>query len=107
MRSIIQNAFRRFAAGTERRGRFIGKGGRLMRSIIQNTFRRFAAGTKRRGRFIEKGGVFMAFFASFIQTAIKFILMAAVAGCGLFFGKKLRDRKDAKTAAEELTAKEK
>ncbi|MEH2942943.1 hypothetical protein VSQ32_08725 [Lachnospiraceae bacterium KK002] len=49
----------------------------------------------------------MAFLASFIQTAIKFILMAAVAGCGLFFGKKLRDRKDAKTAAEELTAKEK
>ncbi len=53
------------------------------------------------------GGVSMAFLASFIQTAIKFILMAAVAGCGLFFGKKLRDRKDAKTAAEELTAKEK
>ena len=37
----------------------------------------------------------MAFFASFIQYALKFIRMAAVAGCGLFLGKKLRDRKDA------------
>lgn len=36
----------------------------------------------------------MAFFASFIQTTVKFIIMAAVAGCGLFLGKKLRDRKD-------------
>ena len=49
----------------------------------------------------------MVFIASFIQTAVKFILMTAVAGCGIFFGKKLRDRKDVKTAAEELTAKEK
>ena len=48
----------------------------------------------------------MAFFASFIQTAVKFIIMAAVAGCGLFLGKKLRDRKDSKTAAE-LTQQEK
>ncbi len=45
------------------------------------------------GRYLT-GGVFMAFFASFIQTAVKFIIMAAVAGCGLFLGKKLRDRKD-------------
>ena len=42
----------------------------------------------------------MAFFARFIQYALKFILMAAVAGCGLFLGKKLRDRKDADAAAE-------
>ncbi len=42
----------------------------------------------------------MAFFASFIQYALKFILMATVAGCGLFLGKKLRDRKDADAAAE-------
>jgi hypothetical protein len=45
------------------------------------------------GRYLT-GGVFMAFFASFIQTTVKFIIMAAVAGCGLFLGKKLRDRKD-------------
>lgn len=37
----------------------------------------------------------MAFFISFIQYAVKFALMVAVAGCGLFLGKKLRDRKDA------------
>ncbi len=49
----------------------------------------------------------MAFFASFIQTAVKFVFMAAVAGCGLFFGKKLRDRKDEKTAAETPAQNEK
>lgn len=49
----------------------------------------------------------MAFFASFIQTAVKFVLMVAVAGCGLFFGKKLRDRKDAKTVAEQLIQNDK
>ncbi len=42
----------------------------------------------------------MTFLASLIQYALKFVLMAAVAGCGLFLGKKLRDRKDSKTAAE-------
>lgn len=47
----------------------------------------------------------MTFLASFIQYAVKFIIMAAVAGCGIFFGKKLRDRKDSKTA-EEMTQKE-
>ena len=45
------------------------------------------------GRYLT-GGVFMAFFGSFIQTAVKFIIMAAVAGWGVFLGKKLRDRKD-------------
>ena len=50
---------------------------------------------------------YMAFLASFIQTAVKLVLMAAVAGCGLFFGKKLRDRKDEKTAAETLVQNEK
>ena len=38
----------------------------------------------------------MAFLASFVQYAVKFIVMVAVAGCGLFICKKLRDRKDAK-----------
>lgn len=42
----------------------------------------------------------MTFLASFIQYAVKFVVMIAVAGCGIFFGKKLRDRKDNKTAAE-------
>lgn len=47
----------------------------------------------------------MAFLASFLQYAVKFIMFAAVAGCGIFLGKKLRDRKDAKTAAEEAVQK--
>ncbi len=42
----------------------------------------------------------MAFLASFAQYAVKFIIMVAVAGCGLFIGKKLRDRKDANIPAE-------
>ena len=42
----------------------------------------------------------MAFLASFIQYAVKFIIFAAVAVCGLFIGKKLRDRKDADAPAE-------
>ena len=49
----------------------------------------------------------MAFLASFIQYTVKFVIMAAVAGCGLFFGKKLRDRKNEKTAAEEAVQSEK
>lgn len=48
----------------------------------------------------------MTFLASLIQYAVKFIMMAAVAGCGLFLGKKLRDRKDSNTAAE-MTQQEK
>ena len=42
----------------------------------------------------------MAFFFIFAQYAVKFIIMVAVAGCGLFIGKKLRDRKGANTPAE-------
>ena len=42
----------------------------------------------------------MAFFTSFLGYAIKFILFVAVAGCGIFLGKKLRDRKDAKSVEE-------
>ncbi|MFG6383563.1 MAG: vanadium nitrogenase [Lachnospiraceae bacterium] len=37
----------------------------------------------------------MAFLISFIQYAIKFVIMVAVAGCGIFIGKKMRDRKNA------------
>lgn len=37
----------------------------------------------------------MAFLASFIQYTIKAIILAIVAGAGIFLGKKLRDRKDA------------
>ncbi len=40
------------------------------------------------------------FWASFMQYAVKFVIFVAVAGCGIFLGKKLRDRKDAKDAAE-------
>ncbi|MEY8516039.1 vanadium nitrogenase [Lachnospiraceae bacterium 29-84] len=37
----------------------------------------------------------MAFLASLVQYAVKFVIFVAVAGCGVFLGKKLRDRKDA------------
>ena len=37
----------------------------------------------------------MAFLASFIQYAVMAVIMVAVAGAGIFLGKKLRDRKDA------------
>lgn len=39
----------------------------------------------------------MAFISSFIGYLVKFIAYAAIAVCGIFAGKKLRDRKDAKT----------
>ena len=46
-----------------------------------------------------------AFFASFGTYVIKLIFFAIVAVAGIFVGKKLRDRKDAKTASEESVAK--
>lgn len=39
----------------------------------------------------------MAFLVSFMQYVVKFIFYVILAGCGIFIGKKLRDRKDAKT----------
>lgn len=48
----------------------------------------------------------MAIWVAFLQYAVKVVLMAAVAGAGIFLGKKLRDRKNAKTA-EEQAQKEK
>lgn len=41
----------------------------------------------------------MAFIASFLQYFIIMLLLAAIAAVGIFAGKKLRDRKDAKNAA--------
>ncbi len=41
----------------------------------------------------------MAFVTSFIQYAVILILLAGLAVLGVFTGKKLRDRKDAKNAA--------
>ncbi len=38
---------------------------------------------------------------TFIQYAVKFVMFAAVACAGIFLGKKMRDRKDAKTAEEQ------
>ena len=46
-----------------------------------------------------------AFFASFGTYVIKLIFYAIEAVAGIFVGKKLRDRKDAKTASEESDAK--
>ena len=42
----------------------------------------------------------MAFVASFFQYFIILVILAAIACLGVFVGKKLRDRKDAKKAAE-------
>lgn len=42
----------------------------------------------------------MAFLASLLQYVITLAILVAVAVLGVFTGKKLRDRKDAKTAAE-------
>ena len=39
----------------------------------------------------------MAFLSSFLQYFIILVILAAVAGIGIFIGKKLRDRKDAKS----------
>ena len=41
----------------------------------------------------------MAFVASFLQYFIIMVLLAAIAVAGVFVGKKLRDRKDAKETA--------
>lgn len=40
------------------------------------------------------------FFASLLQYAVKFVLFAAVAVGGIFLGKALRDRKNAKEAGQ-------
>ena len=42
----------------------------------------------------------MAFLASFLQYFIIMIILAVVAAAGVLVGKKLRDNKDAKKAAE-------
>ena len=42
----------------------------------------------------------MAFLNSFVEYFITMVVMAAIAVAGVFAGKKLRDRKDAKKAAE-------
>lgn len=43
----------------------------------------------------------MTVLDSFLQYGIKFVLFVAVAGLGIFFGKKLRDRSDAKKKINE------
>ena len=43
----------------------------------------------------------MAFFSAVIQTLLKAAVIAVVAFGGIKLGKKLRDNKDAKTAASE------
>lgn len=42
----------------------------------------------------------MAFFAAVIQTVVKAAVIAVVAFGGVMCGKKLRERKESKTAAE-------
>lgn len=46
----------------------------------------------------------MAFISSFLQYFIIMVILAAIAVLGVFVGKKLRDRKDAKAAKEQNDA---
>lgn len=47
----------------------------------------------------------MAFLGSFLQYAIIMVILVAIALAGFFAGKKLRENKDAKAAAEaDMTA---
>ena len=47
----------------------------------------------------------MAILGSFLQYAIIMVILAAIAVAGFFAGKKLRENKDAKAAAEtDMTA---
>ena len=48
----------------------------------------------------------MEFLGSFLQYAIIMVILAAIALAGFFAGKKLRENKDAKAAAEADTAAE-
>ena len=49
----------------------------------------------------------MAFVASFLQYFRIMVLLAAIAVAGVFVGKKLRDRKDAKETASSDVEKQK
>lgn len=48
----------------------------------------------------------MAFFGWVIHYLLIFVILAAVAGIGIFAGKKLSDRKSAKLAEEAADAEE-
>ena len=48
----------------------------------------------------------IAFLGSFLQYLIVMILLAAIGVAGAIVGKKLRDSKDAKTAAEAIEDKQ-
>ncbi|WP_143524507.1 vanadium nitrogenase [Roseburia sp. 499] len=43
----------------------------------------------------------MAVLNVFLEYGIKFVVLVAVAGLGIFLGKKLRDRSDAKKSIDE------
>lgn len=47
----------------------------------------------------------MAFLSSFLGYLAKAVFYVILAACGIFAGKKLRDRKDAKTALEQADVK--
>lgn len=48
----------------------------------------------------------MAFFGWFVHYLLIFVILAAVAGLGIFAGKKLSDRKSAKMSEEAAEAEE-
>lgn len=49
---------------------------------------------------IIKGEMIMGFISGFLFYACEFIALVLVATAGIFVGKKLRDRKDAKKSSE-------
>lgn len=49
----------------------------------------------------------MTVMGSFLQYVIIFVILAGVAGLGIFFGKTLRSRSDVKKAAEGGTQEDK
>lgn len=48
----------------------------------------------------------MAFFGWFVHYLLIFIILAAVAGLGIFVGKRMSDKKNAKMAEEAADTKE-
>lgn len=48
----------------------------------------------------------MAFFGWFVHYLLIFVILAAVAGLGIFVGKKMSDKKNAKAAEESADTEE-
>ena len=73
-------------------------------ALSRDSFER--AASQNTGIYTQKGiDKMTAFVGEFIFEAIRFVVLAAVALAAIFCGKKLRDGKDAKKAAENQSGK--